>query len=224
VSGAIPRIGIIAAMQREVAPLVKGWKQDASLRAKKIYVWENERAVVACAGMGERRVAMAVETACARGEVTELVSVGWAGAVHGGLRAGSVHRPRMVIDTKTGQRFACVGGSGVLVTTDAVADIVEKQRLHAAYNADLVDMEAATVARLAEARGLKFRAVKAVSDEFDFEMKELALFSTPDGQFREGAFGLHVALRPWLWSGVMAMAGSSKRSAEALCAALRDEL
>ncbi len=218
------RIAIIAAMPREVVPLVKGWKQDASLRAKKVFVWENERAVVACAGMGERRVAMAVDAACARGEVTELVSVGWAGAVHGGLRAGSVHRPAMVIDAKTGQRFACVGGDGVLVTATVVADAVEKKRLHEAYRADLVDMEAATVARMAEARGLKFHAVKAVSDEFDFEMKELAAFTDAAGQFREAAFGLHVALRPWLWSGVMTMAGNSKRSAEALCAALRDEL
>lgn len=218
------RIAIIAAMPREVAPLVKGWKRDDSLRTKKIFVWENERAVVACAGIGERRVAMAVDAACSRGDVTELVSVGWAGAVHGGLRAGSVHRPATVIDAKTGQRFACAGGSGVLVTATAVADAVEKQRLHAAYSADLVDMEAATVARMAEARGLKFRAVKAVSDEFDFEMKELASFTDNAGQFREAAFALHVALRPWLWGGVMTMAGNSKRSAEALCAALRDEL
>ena len=218
------RIAIIAALPREVAPLVKGWKRDDALRAQTIFVWESERAVVACAGMGERRVAMAVDAACALGDVTELVSVGWAGAVHGGLRAGSVHRPRMVIDTKTGQRFACVGGSGVLVTAAAVADTVEKQRLHATYNADLVDMEAATVARLAEIHGLKFRAVKAVSDEFDFEMKELAQFSTEDGQFREAAFGLYVALRPWLWSDVITMAGHSKKSAEALCAALKSEL
>jgi adenosylhomocysteine nucleosidase len=220
----VSRIAIIAALPREVAPLVKGWKRDDALGEKKIFVWESERAVVACAGMGERRVAMAVDAACAYGDVTEMVSVGWAGAVHGGLRAGSVHRPRMVIDTKTGQRFACVGGSGVLATTTVVADAVEKQRLYAAYNADLVDMEAATVARLAEARGLGFRAVKAVSDEFDFEMKELTAFTDAEGQFREAAFGLHVALRPWLWGGVMTMAGNSKKSAETLCAALKSEL
>ena len=218
------RVAIIAALPREVAPLVKGWKRDDALREKKIFVWESERAIVACAGMGERRVAMAVDAACARGGVTELVSVGWAGAVHGGLRAGSVHRPAMVIDAKTGQRFLCGRGAGILVTAMAVADVAEKQRLHAAYNADLVDMEAATVARMAEQRGLPFRAVKAVSDEFDFEMKELASFTDTEGQFREAAFGLHVALRPWLWGDVMAMASNSKKSAEALCAALRDEL
>lgn len=218
------RIAIIAAMPREIASLVKGWKYDDALRPQKVFVWESERAIVVCAGMGEQRAAMAVDAACARGDVHELVSVGWAGAVHGGLRMGSVHRPVRVIDGTTGQRFACAGGSGVLVTVTAVADAAEKQRLHMTYNADLVDMEAATVARLAEARGLKFRAVKAVSDELDFEMKELAKFNTPDGQFREGAFGLHVVLRPWLWSDVLAMARNSKKSAEALCAALRDEL
>ncbi len=218
------RIAIIAAMPREVAPLVKGWKRDDALQAEKIFVWESERAVVACAGMGARRVGMAVDAACRRGNVTELVSVGWAGALHGGLRAASVHRPATVIDAQTGERFACAGGDGVVVTVAAVAGAAEKQRLRASYNADLVEMEAATVARMAEARGLRFRAVKAVSDEFDFEMKDLALFSTPDGQFREAAFGLHVALRPWLWAGVMAMAGHSKRSAEALCAALREDL
>jgi adenosylhomocysteine nucleosidase len=211
-------------MPREVAPLVKGWRRDATLRAQKISVWESEGAVVACAGMGSRRVTLAVEAACAREDVTELVSVGWAGALHSGLRAGSVHKPALVIDAKTGERFECTCGEGVLVTATAVASRAEKQRLRASYNADLVDMEAATVARLAAARGLGFRAVKAVSDEFDFEMKELAQFSTAQGQFREGAFALHVALRPWMWSSVRTMAGNSGRSAKSLCAALREEL
>jgi len=219
----VSRIGIIAAMPREVAPLVKGWQRDDSRRVSKVPVWESERAVVVCAGMGEERAALGVEAAISRG-ASELWSVGWAGALDESLHVGEVLQPALVVDARTGERYACAGGQGVLVTTATVAGVVEKKRLRAAYAADLVDMEAATVARLAAARGLKFRAVKAVSDEVGFEMKDLGRFSTADGQFREAGFALFAALRPWMWPRVARMADASARAAKALCADIMKDL
>ncbi len=67
----------------------------------------------------------------------------------------------------------------------------------------MVDMEAATVARLARMRGLGFRAIKAVSDAHDFELSSLSRFASPHGHFRTGAFALHTALRPAPWRQTM---------------------
>ena len=216
------QIAIIAALPREVATLVRGTAADAALVKRGVWLYRMEGAVVVAAGMGAERAAVAVEAA---GEAEMLISTGLAGGCAPGVVAGSVMEAGVVVDARTGERFVAEAETGVtLATASSIASVSEKARLAESYGAALVDMEAATVARLAEARGLKFRAVKAISDEFDFEMKELAKFGTPDGQFREAAFGLHVALRPWMWGSVMTMAGNSKRSAEALCAALRVEL
>ncbi len=85
-------------------------------------------------------------------------------------------------------------------------------------------MEAATVGRLAREHGLGFRAIKAMSDEADFEMGWLSRFATEDGQFREGAFALHAALRPAMWGKVRALARNSNKAIQALTDALRGEL
>ena len=69
------RIGIVAAMERELRPLVRNWKQSGDAR---VAVFETERALAACAGMGAERVTEAAE-ALARLGVSMLVSVGWAG-------------------------------------------------------------------------------------------------------------------------------------------------
>ena len=229
------RVAIIAALPREIAGLVRGWRQDEALaKRRRIFVYTNEDAVVACAGMGAARVSLAVEAALAGGTVSEIISVGWAGGLHAGISAGSLHEPGLIIDARTGERFSAGRGEGVrgeggcsecvLVTAGSVAGPMEKRRLRETYGADLVDMEAAAVARIAQGQGLPFRSLKVVSDTHDFEMPELARFSTQDGWFREGAFALHVAVRPHLWGKAMTMAHASKESAATLCERLRLQL
>jgi adenosylhomocysteine nucleosidase len=112
----------------------------------------------------------------------------------------------------------------VLVSTSAILSVAEKERLRVAYGAAAVDMEAATVARLARAHGLKFQAIKVISDGADFNMGGLAGFATEDGQFREGAFALHAAVRPWMWGRLMSLARNSSKAVKALNEAVRAEL
>jgi adenosylhomocysteine nucleosidase len=110
------------------------------------------------------------------------------------------------------------------VSVDAVASVQEKARLRAAYFADAVDMEAAAVARVAQGSGLTFRAIKAISDESDFEVEGLAQFATADGQFREGAFAVHAALRPAMWRKVIALGWNSSKALRSLTVAVEAEL
>jgi adenosylhomocysteine nucleosidase len=122
---------------------------------------------------------------------------------------------RGVIDARTGERFEAGDGSGagqVLVTTEAIAGVREKERLAASYGAAMVDMEAATVARLARARGMGFRAIKGISDAHDFEIASMGRFADERGQFRTGAFALHMALRPGTWGAAMQLGRDSSRA------------
>lgn len=213
---------MIAALPREVAGLVRGVGADRMLRSCGIYLYKLRGAVVVCAGMGGARATEAVRTARAAAEISMLVSAGLAGGCDPGVGVGEVIEPATVIDALSGARHLIAGGRGTLVTTHTVAGVKEKARLFGSYGAAVVDMEAATVARLAEMNGVPFRAVKAVSDGHDFELASLSRFATAHGHFRTGAFALHTALRPGSWRGAMQLGEGSQRALRGLAAALKE--
>lgn len=213
---------MIGALPREVAGLVRGVRADGSLRRKGVYLYRLRNAVVVCAGMGSARVTESVRVAREGNHITKLVSAGLAGACEPGVPVGQVVHPAMVIDALSGERYPVAGGSGTLVTSHTIAGVREKERLFASYGAAVVDMEAATVARLAGLEGLAFCAVKAVSDGHDFELGSLSRFSTTHGHFRTGAFALHTAMRPGSWRGAMRLGSGSQRALRALTVALKE--
>jgi adenosylhomocysteine nucleosidase len=194
-------LAIVAALPREIAALVRGIKPDSHLLRSKIYLYRLPQAIVVAAGMGASRVTLAVEAALAAAPITTLISIGLSGSCTLSLHPGELAEAGTIISANTGERFSTSSPEPhILATTDTIASTDEKQRLAAAYNASIVDMEAATVARLAAAHNLRFRAIKAISDAHDFELDGLNHFSTAQGEFRTAAFALHIALRPATWS------------------------
>ena len=109
---------------------------------------------------------------------------------------------------------------GVLVTADHVVGRDEKPKLAAQWNADLVDMEAATVAKLAKARGLSFRTVRAISDPVDDNLPDLSRFTDVRGGFQSASFAMYVALHPWLIPATVRLGKRSARASEAIATAL----
>ncbi|MFC6644472.1 phosphorylase [Granulicella cerasi] len=216
---AAKRFGIVAALPRELALLVGKLKPDAVSLEQGIARYELPNAVVVAAGMGAGRAMLAVE-AC--GDVETLISVGLAGACSPRLMPGSVAEARVVLDTQTGERYGAASTTDiVLATTPVIASVAEKARLALAYDAAMVDMEAAAVARLARTRDLPFRAIKAISDAHDFELEGLSKFAGPRGEFRTGAFALYTALRPAMWPKAIKLGGDSSRALKALTAKLQ---
>lgn len=218
-----PKVAIIAALPREIAGLVRGSRPEPELRKRRIHLYQVDKAVVVAAGMGSSRVALALDAALRSPGVELVISTGLAGACSSGIHAGEVVEATSVVDAKTGERFSCAvsGAERILVTTEAIAGIREKARLHNSYGAAFVDMEAATVARLASARGLRFRAIKGISDAHDFEMESMSRFGDRHGHFRTGAFALHTALRPQNWSSAMRLGRESNRALAKLWEELR---
>ncbi|HEY5380943.1 MAG TPA: phosphorylase [Acidobacteriaceae bacterium] len=230
VAGEAGRVAVVAALPREIAGLVRGTRPEAGLLKRGIHlhrVLGVPGAVVVAAGMGAARVTLAVEAALAAGGVEAVISAGLAGACAPGLQAGTVLEANTVVDARTGERFESVVKPSsedrriTLATVASVASVREKRRLLESYGAVMVDMEAATVARLAMAHGLAFRAIKGISDEHDFDMEVLAAFTGKDGQFRTGAFALHTALRPATWGRTMKLGRDSTRALHALEEAVR---
>jgi len=216
------RVGIIAALAGELKPLVKGWDCVTTLtpKSKKWMLRRGEDVWIAvCAGMGAEAARRAFSEAERDGALEMVLSVGWAGALTEEVSAGTAHVPTMVIDALTGEQFTLTEGNRKwrLVTTPQVADSREKARLAATYpGAMLVDMEAATLARLAAMRGIPVLCVKGVSDAVGATLPDLNPFISRSGHLRTLSFLASIALQPRYWPALVHLGQNSARSAEAM--------
>jgi len=228
------KIGIIAALEREVQPLVKGWFSSCVQHEGRDFAfYERGYAVVVCGGIGPERARRAAEAVIAKYSPELIISAGVAGALVPDLHVGDTIFPAVVIDTQDGSRResaiqnAPIGNSPlartVLATYPEIASIAQKQQLAKSYGAHVVDMEAVAVARAAEKHGLPFIAIKAISDELNFELPEINRF-TRNGQFQTGKFVVYIALRPSLWLRVFRLARNTRLASENLCAWLRESV
>lgn len=210
------KVAVVAGLEREIRPLVKHWQV-----AKRQYdghqfdFLERDDVVLVCGGIGAEAARRATEAIIALYHPDLIQSVGFAGAL-GTLRAGNIFIPASVIDMQDGSRLETGVGEGNLLTISAIAGSRQKAKLAAAYDAIAVDMEAAAVGRAAELHGIRWMAVKAISDEADFELPEMAQFINHRGEFRATAFVAFVAFRPWLWARVARLARNSSKASRAL--------
>ena len=212
------KVAIVAALEREVRPLIRHWRPvEREYNGRKYKFFENQRAVLVCAGIGPEAARRATEAIIQMYAPVLVQCAGFAGALDPTLKAGTVLTPICVIDAHVGSRIEAGVGYWVLVTVAQPAGVQQKAKLAEAYWAHAVDMEAAAVARAAQAHAITFVGLKAISDEADFEMPPMAPFITSDGQFRTLAFALFVAIRPWLWSRVARLARNSDKATTALC-------
>jgi nucleoside phosphorylase len=225
-SGHSVELGFVAALEREVSGLVKGWSKStvqSGGKSWRIYCdGRDGRAAVICAGTGSVRAYAAAAALVENCSPRVLVSIGFVGAcvdsIHPGfsaLRPGSIVVPASVVEVATGRTFATAFGLGRLATLDRVAGRDLKRDTQARFGAVAIDMEAAGVAAAAAEAGKEFAAIKAVSDGVDEDVGFLSDFVTPDG-FATGRFVAHVAVRPWLWPRVAALQANSAAAAKSL--------
>ncbi len=243
------RIAILAAMPAELKPFLnanakEGWVHEkrGNVRLWRL-VWPNNQGewIAACAGAGVDAAMRAFAEIEKEGPIDEVISTGWAGALREELETGRAYWVVGVIDARTGERFeaadvrshpsrknndaARVGHPGLwLVTSSRVADADEKKRLAATYSADLVDMEAAGLARLAAMRGIAFYCIKGISDGYNDQLPDFNNFLSPGGRFLLARFLVFSLLRPWRWPALIRMGENSRKAARGIAASLLDLL
>lgn len=215
----------MAAMEREVAPLVRQWQARwIENEGRKFRLFEKGNASVICGGIGSEPARRATEAAIREIRPECVISVGFAGALDSSRKVGTIFEPRVVINAADSSRIETGIGSGTLLSFGSVADTGQKRRLREAYGAAAVDMEAAAVAHGAAARGVRFGALKVISDAPDFELPPLGKFVTRDGSFRSAAFTFYVGIRPWLWKPTLVLARNSAHASRELCSAMEKYL
>ncbi len=177
--------------------------------------------LVAIGGIGRKFARRAAEVAVEQAQPKELMSAGIAGAVSPKLKVGD-------------GRSAFVGGRGATGdslsddrrrmdagTVDEVSDGAEKQACCGSMRLMRSTWKRPRSAQVAQEHGLKFAALKAISDDAAFAMPPFQRFINAQGRFDTGRFvaWLCVASEPW-WAAVGKMRRNSKLASANLCRAL----
>jgi hypothetical protein len=223
------QLAIIAALEREIQPLIKGWQRaQFTYDGRNFTCYRHEDLLAMAGGIGCEAARRAARAVVAQHQPRMLVSAGLAGALIRSLKVGSVIVPNVIIDAATGTEYRCnlgegVLGGGILVSAGQVAGRASKPELVEKFHALAVDMEAAGVAEVAREQQVGFRCVKVISDESEFAMPPVERFIDMQGNFETAKFARWLALRPAMWPSVMALARNSNRAAQALCAWLREK-
>lgn len=217
------KIAIVAAMASELKPLVRGWEP----RGRSVWVGRvgGSEAVAAAGGIGAAAARRAVERVCAEGNPDVLVSYGWAGALTCAVKPREACVIREIVEDASGERFSTASADGFrLITLDRVARYGEKRKLAEKHQAVLVDMEAATVARMAAARKIPFYCFKGISDGYADRLPDFNRFlDTERGELKMGSLVAYAALRPLYWRPLWKMGENSGAAASALAGLLRQQ-
>ena len=199
------RIGIIAALAGELKPLVQGWERTALPEGCSYSVTKNglESVAVYC-GMGQGSSGAGLH-AGAGGRTAGGIHLNWLGRrVDFFATGGTVLSRDGSCGCFDGERYQATGEGTPpvrLVTARRVALKAEKRQLADDFGAMLVDMEAATVARLARVRDIPFYCYKAVSDSVDEALPDMNPYISPRGAMRTKKFVAAVMVKPKHWPG-----------------------
>ena len=210
-------IAVVAAMKRELAPLLRGIEPQS---AEGVEFFELHDAVIAVSGIGRNAAGHAAEVLIRRYSPGILFSAGLVGALTPKLKVGDVVVVKEVVDVDSGAIFETGHGDAVLVTGSAIAGPADKPIAARRWKADIVDMEGSAVAAIAQQHGIEFMAIKAVSDELNFPIPPLTRFVNANGKFERLRFLAWVAIRPKWWSVVRQLNANCNLAAANLCHAL----
>lgn len=225
------RIAIIAALEREIGPLVRerGWTRGIlSGGGRNVVCFRQGELVALVGGIGAHQAEIAARAAVAEFQPQALISAGLAGAMIRTLKVESLFFPNVIVDATTGAEYRChtaaeseLVSGGILVSGAEIAGPQSKKELADRFHGLVVDMEAAAVARVAQETKTSFFCVKAISDELDAALPPLSLFTDEAGRFHTGKFLIWGAMRPQWWPATIRLARDGRRATYALCDWLR---
>ncbi len=140
-------------------------------------------------GGGTPEGALGAAERLAKQGVNALVSFGFAGGLDPGLPAGALIVPATVLsggkvyrtDPALAVRFGGSTGHCLIAGPEVVATVRDKRALHEATGAHAIDLESGSVAQVAELLGLRFIAVRAISDTADRDLPPAALLALDRG-------------------------------------------
>jgi adenosylhomocysteine nucleosidase len=196
-------VGIVAALPIEVAPLLARFNDTRKFSAERHTVVEGycggKLTTLIVAGPGRKSADKGAALLLAGHRPRWLLSIGFAGALDPALKRFDVVIPSVILEPD-GTRIEVglglpddPGGTSnrpaTLATLDSIVrTAAEKAELRAKTGADVVDMETSAIARASAERGVRFLAIRIVSDTANEDLPpEVLSILGPTGGYRVGA-------------------------------------
>jgi adenosylhomocysteine nucleosidase len=220
--GTVRRVGVLAPMPSELAPVVKAMGlQRAEGSAAKVHLGRVGVVDVVArrTGMGLTLATTATMELLDAFELDHVLVVGIAGGI-GDTRVGQVLRPAAAIDRSSGTRYDATPLEGELDGLVSSSDefLVDPERV-AALAGDGVralDMETSAVAAVCTARGVPWSAVRVISDlSSDHPDASVLDLAHPDGTPNARAAIPFLLRNPKRIPGLLKLGRDSMRAAKA---------
>src|SRR3954447_2596727 len=212
------RVGLLAPMPSEFGPLAKAC---ALQRTETGWVGASGtiKLVAAKTGIGTRLAAEATERLLDGADIDHVMVVGIAGGM-GPSKVGDIVYPEVVVDKASGAEYrpsplGDVVSRGRLVAHD---DFDMQPAEQAALVADgfiAVDMETAAVAGVCERRGVRWSAVRSISDLVGVTPGDVIGLANPDGTPNVAASVRYLFTKPWRIPKLVRLGVDSQRAARA---------
>lgn len=200
-------LALFCALKEEASALRRQMtvEKAVSWGRRRLYLGKlrGRKALLAQTGTGREGAEAAARLVLGQYPVTALVSIGFAGALDRGLKAGDViFCSTLRCDDGPENTGVCQSDINLLsamwqldkgmpfrrgssVTTIAPVTAPQaKHRLGQAFQADIVDMEGYWLARVAADHGVPFIAVRAISDTADENLSPFDRFLGADGDWQ----------------------------------------
>ncbi len=169
-------IALVTATDAELRPIRRRLKLGRVRRLRFAGDVAGKRVIAAVTGPGQMRATAMVERLLTQHGITRLVHFGFAGGLNPGLVTGELLRIGQVIaPTERPIELAAVRPHTLLTMDQPIYSVAHKASTWAQYNADAVDMESHAVAAVCEQSGVRYTAVRAVSDPADVALPPGAL-------------------------------------------------
>src|SRR3954468_21502382 len=126
----MPKIAIVAALERELSPLISSWhRTEVRAQNRTIRIFEKDEVVVAFGGIGGNSARIAADAAYshAQRDVSLMISAGLAGGLVPELKVGQVFVPELIIGDSDNNMIETVSGRGTLVTVGAISGAAHKK-------------------------------------------------------------------------------------------------
>ena len=196
-------VGIVAATPIEVAPLLARFTNVRKYAGPRFTVVEGECSgklvALVLTGMGRARAQRGAEILLDGHRPRWIISAGFGGALDPSLKRNDLVLPHEVVNLE-GRKFAIdlaippeaeaqgLKTGRLLTVDDFVRKASEKAELRRQTGADVVDMESSAIAALCGDRGVRFLAVRVISDEAGVDLPpEILAIVGPSGGLRLGA-------------------------------------
>jgi adenosylhomocysteine nucleosidase len=202
----VTRVGLLAPMRQELAPLVRRLALRRAETDTALYVGLAGRVevVASLAGIGMRAATAATERLLDATKLDHVLVVGIAGGVDAAQPIGALIAPEVVVDGATGREFRPVQlgelpPHGRLVTWDRLVTGLEEAAELKQSGVVGLDMETAAVAAVCERRGCPWSVFRAISDRVTDGTTDPAVLALAgaDGSGDLAAVARYLLARPW---------------------------